>query len=89
MEMDKTVARKSPERLTRGAKPKGRRNIQSNPFISQVGEIKVSMNDEVIGSIPINGSEKNDHMVIFLLIGMKLEVVEKGFFCDIFISCAR
>jgi hypothetical protein len=28
-------------------------------------------------------------MVIFLLIGMKLEVVEKGFFCDIFISCAR
>ena len=52
----KTVAKLSPERLTRDAKPKGMRKIQSNPFISQVGEIKVVVNDEVTGSIPVNGS---------------------------------
>ena len=56
--MDQTVAISSPERLTRGAKSKDKRNIQSNPFISQVGEIEVVMNDEVAGSIPADGSSK-------------------------------
>ena len=52
----KTVAKKSPERLTRDAKFKNMRKIQSNPFISRDGEIKVNVNDEVTGSIPVNGS---------------------------------
>ncbi len=54
----KTVAIVSPERLTRGAKPKGMRKIQSNPFISQFGEMEVEVNDEVTGSIPVNGSRE-------------------------------
>ena len=41
------------------------RKIQSNPFISHIGEIKVDVNDEVIGSIPINGSrERSDIEVL-------------------------
>ena len=58
---DQTVALnklKGPERLTRVAKPKGKRKIQSNPFISQGGEIEVVMNDEVAGSIPADGSSE-------------------------------
>jgi hypothetical protein len=35
------------------------RKIQSNPFISPVGEIKVYVNDEVTGSIPVNGSRES------------------------------
>ncbi len=38
------------------------RKIQSNPFISQIGEIKVNVNDEVTSSILVNGSLK--HFVI-------------------------
>lgn len=65
--VDKTVATfLSPERLTRGAKPKGRRKIQSNPFISQIGEVKVYVNDEVNSSILFNGSDqKNRPRAVF------------------------
>ncbi len=47
----------TPERLTRGANPKGMHKIQSSPHISHYGEVGVYTKGEVIGSIPINGSK--------------------------------